>query len=182
MSSPLHRDKGGSSRTQQAIEEAMKAYDGKEASAASRADGRQVYTIRRGKAPVAAAAPIPTSSSSPAAAKPALTTKQWKTIAAVAGAMVLLFIGYLVFAPSAYESEHGIDILQAKQDGDQLLNEGKPVEAFKKYEKVILMSANQTFHNGRVRDAVQGAREARTKLFPEVKEAEHQAQLARHTQ
>jgi hypothetical protein len=116
----------------------------------------------------------------PASAKPLLTPAQWK-IAAAALAGILLAIGvYAAFSPNQWESSQRQGLLQIKVEAERLESEGKTVEAFNRYGNIVLAAANKPIHDVELRKAVEQAREARARLFPQVRDLEEKAKAAKY--
>lgn len=171
---PIAADKR--SATARAMEEVLAAMDAKEKGGDPRRRGT------RGPAAIELAARAPQASkASPkpiARKKLAITRPQWKIAAAVAAAIAIAIAAWTAFTPSEWESRQKDQILQLKQEADRLATDGKTNDAFKKYGSVVLATANRPIHDSELRSAVNEAREARVRLYPQVRKAEERAKTA----
>jgi hypothetical protein len=163
----------------------MQAMDAKESKrkgkspvkTSEKSSGNAAYELgaKKPKAPEPAA-----SSAELAPTRKSLTRKQLTCVAGGALLLAVSFGAYYFLAPSAWESEQHSPILQIKAEGDRLAADGKLVEAFKTYDKIILMTANKTLHDQAVKKAVAEVKEARLQLFPRVRDLEDRAKTAKY--
>jgi hypothetical protein len=116
----------------------------------------------------------------PAAGKPLFTPAQWKIVAAALAAISLAIGAYAVFSPNQWESSQRQGLLHIKAEAERLEADGKTVEAFNKYGNIVLATANKPIHDAELRKAVEQAREARDRLFPQVRDLEEKAKAAKY--
>ena len=98
--------------------------------------------------------------------------------AAAAAVIVVVVLCWNRFTPAAWETQNKAQILQAKQEADQLAAEGKNADAFKKYGAIVLLVANRPVHDSALKKAVDEARDARIRLQPSVLQAEEKARTS----
>jgi predicted RNA-binding Zn-ribbon protein involved in translation (DUF1610 family) len=159
------------SKTQRALEEAMRAMNAKDPPA-------------RASSTAASAAAAATTTLSPphraarALASIKLTRRSWAILGGVLAALVVAIFCWNQFTPATWEAQSKSQILQAKQEADQLAAEGKATEAFKKYGSIVLTIANRPVHDSTLKKAFDEAREARVRLQPIVRQEEEKARTA----
>ena len=107
---------------------------------------------------------------------PSRSQKKWAIGAAVVAAV--LAIGYLIFTPDRWESEHRSAIVMLKQQADQLATEGKPEQAYARYGEIVRYAAGRAFKDSSVRRAVDDAKAARTTLHQQLQLASSRSRLA----
>jgi hypothetical protein len=154
------------SKTERAMEEALRAMDAKGAARGSRA------------APPAATQPASTRVARASGGSIRLKPRHAAITGAAAAAIIIAVLCWNQFTPSTWETQIKAQILQAKQEADQLAAEGKASEAFKKYGTIVLLVSNRPVHDSAVKKAVDDAREARVRLQPSVRQAEEKAKTA----
>jgi hypothetical protein len=172
------------SATAQAIQEAMKAMDAKEAKrkgkssvkAPGKSAAHAAYDLsgQQPKAP----APEPKVPAERNSKKIQITPKQWKMLGAVVAGLSLAAIAWSAFVPGEWESRHAGDVIQVKVQADQLASAGKAAEAYAGYQRVILMSTGQSLRSAELRRAVAEAHASRDRLLEENRAVIERARAA----
>jgi hypothetical protein len=177
------------SATEKALLEAEQAMDAKERKRKGKPEGRSamkssgssVYELGTHKRTPESSAAAAVQTSSTPLAKRKITPRQLGIATGALAGVAVLYLIYSSIAPTGWESEQRETILAAKSDGDRLASQGKAKEAFDAYGKIVLMATNQTLHSGEIKEALAAARDARTRLFPQVKELDEKARTARYS-
>ena len=179
------------SATSQAIQEAMRAMDAKEAKRKGKGKDKKVgsasaqgaYDLGTAKKTEPAALATGKTmgkamgkSAAKASADPevtlgkekfVITPKQKKILTGVVGSALVIAIAWYAFVPSEWESLHRAEYIQMKGEADQLASAGKPAEAYARYQRLMLMGKGHSAKSSDLRQAMRDSEASANQLLEE---------------